>query len=244
MINIFKTPKKTVKKFSKFLAKEINNSANNKEIFFIALSGGSTPQLLFKKLNKKYKDKIDWSYVHIFWGDERCVVAEDSESNYGVAKELLLNSIEIPIENIHHINGEEDPNIEAKRYSEEILNILPIKNGLPSFDLCLLGLGSDGHTASIFPDQMELLKSDKICKVAIHPETEQRRITITGDVINNSKNVSFLVTGEAKRKVVAEIINQENGYLNYPASHINPSHGKLSWYLDEAAGSLINSEMF
>jgi len=239
MINIFKTPKKTVKKFSKYLAMEINNSANNKENFFIAISGGSTPQLLFKKLNKKYKDKINWSYVHIFWGDERCVSSESFESNYGVAKELLLNSIDIPIENIHHINGEEDPEIEAKRYSEEILKNLPIKNDLPSFDLCLLGLGSDGHTASIFPDQMELLKSDKICEVAVHPETGQKRITTTGSVINNSKKVSFLVTGESKRKVVAEIINCENGYLNYPASHIKPKNSKLIWYLDKSASQYL-----
>ena len=244
MINIFKSPKETVKEFSKYLAKEINNSTENNENFFIALSGGSTPQLLFKKLNKKYKDKIDWSYVHIFWGDERCVAAEDPESNYGMAKELLLSFIDIPKGNIHYINGEENPEEEAISYSEGMLDNLPIKNGLPCFDLCLLGLGDDGHTASIFPNQMELLNSNKICEVAIHPETEQRRITITGDVINNSKNVSFLVTGEAKRKIVAEIIDQGKGYLNYPASYIKPSHGKLSWYMDEEAGDLIHREMF
>lgn len=239
MIKIYSTPTKTVEKFAEYLERLIEKSVSKNKEFYLSLSGGSTPQRLFKELKKNYSKSIKWQYVHFFWGDERCVSVNDPESNYGVARELLLNSIDIPEENIHYINGEESPEIEAVRYSNEILKIVPIKNGLPSFDICILGLGTDGHTASIFPDQMKLLESNKICEVATHPESGQKRITITGEIINNSSKIYFLVTGESKKEVVAEILKSKDNYLKYPASHIKPSYGNLSWYLDESAGSLI-----
>ncbi len=237
--NEISTPKKTVDKFAEDLEKMINKSVSQKKYFYLALSGGSTPQLLFKVLKNKYLNKIDWSYVHIFWGDERCVEPKSSDSNYGMAFRLFLNHSNIPKNNIHRIYGEHDPKIEARRYTGELFMNVPTHKNVPIFDLIILGMGSDGHTASIFPNQIKFLESKNFCEVAVHPETKQKRITVTGMVINNAKNVSFLITGVEKSSVVSDIIKKTNDFRKYPASYINPKNGKLAWYLDKAAGKLI-----
>ncbi len=207
---------------------------------YIALSGGSTPKLLFALLAEDtYKNKIDWSKVHLFWGDERCVAPDHADSNYKMTHEQLLSKINIPSGNIHRVLGENDPEEEAKRYSKEIASLLPKENNLPVFDLVMLGMGDDGHTLSIFPHQMELLESDKICEVAVHPSSGQKRVTLTGTIANNAKNVAFLVTGKSKAEKILEILKQQKDWNKYPASYINPSKGTLYWYLDEAAAELV-----
>ena len=239
MIKIYSTQNKTVSEFAKHVSGLINESVAKDKNFYLALSGGNTAQLLFKHLKKKYLDIINWSQVHIFWGDERCVPPESEESNYGYAFKLFLQHTNIPEENIHRIHGEANEKIEAKRYSGEILMNVPTKNKLPKFDLIILGLGSDGHTASIFPDQMNLLESENICEVAVHPQTKQKRITLTGNIINNAANISFLVTGIEKAEVLADIINMKKNYKKYPGSYINPKNGKLVWYLDKSVSKFL-----
>lgn len=233
---IFNTPEETAQAVARFLSEEIKSSPSN---YFVALSGGSTPKLLFRILADEYKNKIDWKKVHFFWGDDRMVHVSSPESNYGEAKRILFDNIDIPISNIHPIDGLIPPEIEAQRYSEKILELVPIKNDLPRFDLNLLGMGEDGHTASIFPNQMQLLLSNKMCEPAWHPETKQPRVTITGKVINNSKVIVFLATGESKAEKISEIFNQTGNYLNYPASNIQATNGEMYWFLDKvAAGNL------
>jgi 6-phosphogluconolactonase len=205
----------------------------------IALSGGTTPNLLFKELAGKYKNDINWSQVDFYWADERCVPPDDPESNYGVARELLFKKAEIQQNNIRRIKGEEEPASEAQRYSEEIFNNVQKKNGLPAFDLVLLGVGDDGHTASIFPDNMDLLKSRLICDVVLHPVSGQKRITLTGSVLNNAVSVRFLVAGMNKAKVLYEIINKTDVSREYPAAFIEPSSGDMLWMLDADAGSMV-----
>jgi 6-phosphogluconolactonase len=134
--------------------------------------------------------------------------------------------------------GEEEPHAEADRYEAILKTQLPIRDGLPCFDLVLLGMGTDGHTASIFPDQMQLLHSGRICEVAIHPETGQNRITLTGSVINNAERVCFMVTGGSTASVLATILADGKGAEKYPAAHIKPTNGILEWYLDEEAAQL------
>lgn len=235
MIKIYSTPNETVKKFAEYLEELINKTTSKKKNFYIALSGGSTPQRLFKELRINYSKSIDWEFVHIFWGDERCVDPKDDESNYRITNKLLLSKIEIPEENIHRIKGEEIPSKEARRYSGEILMNVPTRNKLPKFDLVILGLGTDGHTASIFPNQIELLESENYCEVAVHPESKQKRITITGNVINNADEIVFLVTGKEKSVIISDIINKESEFNKYPASYIQPNWGKLKWFLDNKA---------
>lgn len=203
----------------------------------IALSGGSTPKVLFRLLAQDYENQINWQRVHLYWGDERCVPPDDPESNYGMTQELLLRHIDIPMANIHRVRGEHDPKEEAKRYGEIIEAELPMEGGYPIFDLIILGMGSDGHTASIFPNSMELLTAASTCAVAVHPDSGQKRITLTGPVINRAREVSFLVTGAGKTDKVRAIIRREGAYLNYPAAHIQPKSKHLSWFLDEAAAA-------
>ncbi|MFG0261155.1 MAG: 6-phosphogluconolactonase [Novipirellula sp. JB048] len=204
----------------------------------VALSGGSTPKRLFELWASEYADKIDWSRIHFFWGDERCVAPDDSESNYGVAKALLFDKIEIAEENVHRVLGEADPEEERLRYENEIYQHVEVdENAVPQFDLVILGMGSDGHTASIFPHQSQFLKSVQVCEVAIHPETAQKRITLTGPVLNRAKKVAFLITGEEKADVLAQVINKTGQFDSFPAAHIEAAD--LTFYVDHAAAKSL-----
>ncbi len=201
------------------------------DTFHLALSGGSTPKLLFAELAEHYGKQIDWQKVHLYWGDERCVPPEDNDSNYKMTKEKLLSWVDLPADNIHRIRGEANPQEEAQRYAKLLQKQLPKVNGIPVFDLVLLGMGSDGHTASIFPDRMDFLNGNEICVVATHPDSGQQRISLTGPVINAAKQIHFLVTGAAKAPIVKQIFSQEGAYQDYPAAHIQAT----AWWLDTAA---------
>jgi 6-phosphogluconolactonase len=181
---------------------------------------------------------MDWERIHLFWGDERCVPPDQEESNYGMTQKYLLNFIDIPEKNIHRVKGEYNPEKEAERYSKDIVKGVSSENGLPGFDLIMLGLGEDGHTASIFPDQMHLLNSDKVCEVSTHTSTGQKRITLTGNVINNSKRIIFLVTGKSKAEILKKIINEKKKI--YPAEFIEPVNGNLDFFIDSDAAELLD----
>jgi 6-phosphogluconolactonase len=198
----------------------------------LALSGGKTPSLLFSHLAEKYAHEVPWQKIHFWWGDERMVAPDDPESNYGLVNQLLFSIIGLPECQIHRIKGEADPEEEAKRYSLEIQSLVPMKNNWPEFDLIMLGLGDDGHTASIFPGQMQLMESEETTAVAKHPLTSQLRITLTGKVLNNAKKVVFLISGASKAGIFKEIIDNSKGAFAYPASYIHPVE-ELHWFVDE-----------
>ncbi len=207
----------------------------------VALSGGSTPKVVFDYLAAHVELEIDWSKVFFYWGDERCVAPIDSESNYKMTVDHLISKISIPKENIFRVQGENDPDAEAIRYGKVLDQSLPKANGIPQFDLVMLGMGDDGHTASIFPDSINLWDSAKNCEVATHPDSGQKRVTITGKVINNAKRVTFLVTGASKAEKVREIVKEEGNFRSYPAHLVNPASADLIWFLDEeAAKNLIS----
>lgn len=238
-ITIFSSPYQLAEKFAEELIIKISERSRAKKSLSIALSGGSTPELIFSVLGDHFSKSAPWEYVHFFWGDERCVPPDDNESNYKMTFETLLSKVSIPKENIFRIKGEDSPNDEAKRYSGLIENKVHSKFNLPHFDLIMLGLGEDGHTASIFPNQLELLNDDKVFSVVSNPSSKQLRISITGNVINNARNIVFIVTGKSKSKVVDHILNNKVEAKKYPASFINPVDGKLIWMLDETAASLL-----
>lgn len=208
---------------------------------FLALSGGSTPKLLFKLLAEEYKETIDWSRLHFFWGDERYVPHDDPESNFGVVKNLLFDHVPVAWSQVHAVDTTLSVEEAAVAYGELMTKVLPSNpDGLPIIDINMLGMGGDGHTASIFPANMgELLTDPKVCAVATHPESGQKRVTMTGPVLNASDEVAFLITGNGKTQRVAQIINQEHGAKNYPTAHIQPTSGKLIWFLDEAAAAEV-----
>jgi len=240
IVNYKINKRNTIEELSDDFAQLIIDELNKKQGFIsVALSGGSTPKKLFVHLAENYKLKINWKRIKFFWGDERCVPPDDPESNYKLAKDFLFSKVDIPEENIFRVYGESIPEEEAVRYSEIIREILPIKNNLPVFNIVLHGLGEDGHTASIFPDRLDLINSRNICDIAEHPITKQKRITLTGSVINNSKNIVFLVTGTSKSKIVDIIIKKKEGSDKLPASFIHPVNGSLIWYLDNDAAKIL-----
>lgn len=237
-LHIYPSKEELAQNFAAHLAHLISQ----KEEVHVALSGGSTPKVVFQALAKQYASAIDWHRVHIYWGDERAVPPADAESNYKMAADNLLGSVALPESQIHRIRGEEPPEKEAIRYSSVLRENLPMVNGTPQFDLVILGMGDDGHTASIFPDNIRLWYARENCVVATHPETGQQRITITGKLINNAREVAFLVTGEGKSEKVREVIRQMDGYTAYPAALVAPNPGTLSWFLDmDAAAGLISA---
>lgn len=245
-IKKFETAKDLSEGLAKNLKEEIKKKSGIKEKFFLSLSGGSTPRLLFKILaDPPFAQDINWDYVHLFWGDERCVPPEDDESNYGMTKNLLLDKIKIPQENIHRIKGEAIPEGEASRYSEEIKNTVLIKNGLPRFDYIILGMGEDGHTASLFPGKELHAVSQNISGVAEktintdNGEKVQKRISLTKDAICNGGKILFLVTGNKKAQTLSEIIKEKPSSNNYPAAGIHNIFGYSEWWIDEAAASVL-----
>jgi 6-phosphogluconolactonase len=206
------------------------------EKFTVALSGGGTPTVFFTCLaSAPFREEICWEKVHFFWGDERCVPPDHAESNYRMTRETLLDHILIPAENIHRIRGEVAAPAEAQRYAGEMGHFLEIAaNGFPIFDWIILGLGTDGHTASLFPNALSLREETQFCVAAVHPQTGQQRVSLTLPVINQARRVSFLVTGSEKANLVRKIIQTEE-LADLPAARVKPAFGRLEWYLDEAA---------
>lgn len=214
----------------------LHETASQEKSINIAISGGSTPLSIFRQLAMSELPG-EWKHVNIYWVDERCVPSSDEQSNYGNASRVFLKPVSYPAERIFRIRGEADPDQEAERYGQLLLDSLPLKNGFPVFDWIWLGLGADGHTASIFPDQIGLWNSKRPCVVARHPETGQKRISINGGVINAARRVAFLVAGQDKSNVVNEIVMKEGDYLSYPAFYVAPHSGYIEWYLDMEATS-------
>jgi 6-phosphogluconolactonase len=178
------------------------------KIFHIAFSGGNTPSLMFDLWANEYRADTDWKRMRIFWVDERCVPADDSDSNYGNMRNLLLSKVPIAEEYIHPICGANEPYTEALRYSEVVRNYVPhCGKDNPRFDIVLLGAGDDGHTASIFPGQEYLLSSMlHPYEVSFKPYTGQKRVGMSGRTIFNADRVIFLITGKSKKQVVHDIV--------------------------------------
>ncbi len=232
-VHVYDTKISVAKHFAAYLEKEIKG----RDQYHMALSGGSTPRILFEELSRTDHYAIDWEKVHLYWGDERCVPPDDEQSNYKMTCDYLLRNIRIPEGNIHRIMGENEPSVEALRYGILLERELPSVSDKPVFDMVILGMGEDGHTASIFPHEIHLWDSDQNCEVATHPESGQKRVTITGKLINHSREVAFLVTGKGKADKVSGILKEAKGYTQYPAALVKPLEGKLSWFLDAGAAS-------
>lgn len=219
------------------ISNEVIKAIADNRSCYIALSGGNTPRVVYERLAEEpYATKTGWENVHLFWGDERCVPPGHPDSNFKMVSDALLGRISIPGENVHRIMGENRPDKEADRYIGEIENAFGVAKGhIPRFDLVLLGLGNDGHTASLFPGSPSLDEKEKICTTSVHPESGRKRVTLTLVLINAAARVLFLVTGKEKSGIVQEILNRENGYLSYPAAKVKPVDGSLEWFLDRNA---------
>lgn len=227
-IEIFENPKE-IAAYLAVLIKELTSKSD----ISIALSGGFTPEKIYTHLASNHP-LLPWDNIHLFWGDERMVPPDDPQSNFLMVKNSLLNHISIPNQNIHRIQGEENALAESNRYSEIIES-----SNKGKFDLILLGLGTDGHIASIFPGQINLFETNKICVTGLHPESKQIRISITGKTINSASLIVFMVTGKSKSGIVYDIIHQKGDWQKYPASYVKPENGTIIWLLDNEAASQL-----
>lgn len=206
--------------------------------FAVALSGGSTPRVLYAMLvADQFRQLVPWSEVHLFWGDERCVPPDHPESNFGMVREVLLDKAPIPAQNIHRMPAEhEDPRLAADAYEQTLRAFFGLKMGeVPCFDLILLGLGEDGHTASLFPRTTALAETERLV-VSNHVEKlGTDRLTLTVPVVNQAANVVFLVAGKSKASVLREVLEGEYQPQHLPSQLIHPVKGKLVFLVDRDA---------
>jgi len=218
------------------------NSIAAKKRFAVAISGGSTPRRLYTILGSEtYRDQVDWQSVHFFWADERCVSKDDEASNFKMAFDAFLSKIALPEENIHRIKGEEAPDKAARDYEKEIRRFHG-GSEWPEFDLIILGVGEDGHTASLFPGSKAIEETIRLAIPVYLEERKKNRVTLTLPVLNNADQVLFLVAGHSKAAVLSEIFGEAERRKLLPAGLINLVHRNMVWLIDqEAAGKLRGS---
>ncbi|MEP6984061.1 MAG: 6-phosphogluconolactonase [Chloroflexota bacterium] len=215
-----------------------NTSISQAGRFSIALSGGSTPKTLFQQLAADYKQKIDWNNTQVFWSDERCVPPDDADSNYKMARETLLDIVPLPASNIYRIKGELQPADGAAQYESTLRSYF--HDQLPRFDLIMLGMGDDGHTASLFPGTDAVNERQRwVIPNHVVSAKQTWRITLTVPVINNAANVMFLVAGTGKAERLKQVIQGEFKPNELPSQLIKPTDGNLIWAVDQAAASLL-----
>ena len=206
--------------------------------FSVALAGGSTPRVLYSLLaGKEYASKLDWARIHIFWGDERCVAPNHEDSNYRMAFEVMLRHLPIPVKQIYRMEGEIEPKKSAKDYENQLQNFFAGKP--PRFDLILLGLGADGHTASLFPGTKALNETNRWVLANYVRKLSTWRLTMTASLINQAANVTFLVSGKGKPAALQRVLVGRYSPEEIPAQIIRPDHGQLRWLMDAEAAALL-----
>jgi 6-phosphogluconolactonase len=203
--------------------------------FSIAVAGGNTPKRVYELLaSERYRSRIEWSSVHAFFGDERCVPPDHPDSNYRMVTESLLSQVPIPAVNVHRMRGEGDPALSARLYEEE-LRVFFAAAAWPRFDLILLGMGDDGHTASLFPGTAALREKKAWVVANWVEQLKTLRLTLTAPAICHAAQIVFLVTGEAKARRLQEVLSSRRDPERLPAQLIQPVDGSLEWLVDKAA---------
>lgn len=237
-IKVFDNDEIFIKETADFIISLAGKAIKEKERFVVSLSGGNTPNKLFALLaTEEYSDKINWQRTFIFWGDERCVRLDDKLNNAHVAITLLLDKVPIPPLNVFPIPVNLPPAQAAVQYEQTIKSFFG--NEEPAFDLILLGLGENAHTASLFPYTDVLHEETKLVKEVYVEEQSMYRVTMTAPLINRAHNITFLVSGKSKAEVIKTIFTEPYQPEKYPAQLIKPTNGKLFWFLDKDAAALI-----
>jgi 6-phosphogluconolactonase len=209
--------------------------------FSLCLSGGSTPAATYDMLGSKFQFSIDWKEIQLFWGDERCVPPDDAASNYAMTVRTLLSKLTLKPSQVHRIYGEKSPAEAADAFESDLRSHFGLGAGeFPRFDMVLLGLGENSHTASLFPGSPALHEAERLAvPVEVDDPTQRHRITMTPPVINNSARVMFLAAGAEKAQAVWNILKGPRDIDQFPAQVVAPDHGEVIWLLDKAAASLI-----
>jgi 6-phosphogluconolactonase len=240
---VFPTAQDLALASARLFAAKVELAVATRGIARVAISGGSTPQATFKLLadpEQPFLTTIPWDKLQLFWVDERCVPPDHPESNYGVARELLLSKVPIPASNIFRMEGELDPEEAANRYESYLRNSMKLEGAeSPAFDLLGLGMGDDGHTASLFPRTDALEAIGRLCVANHVPQKDTWRLTLTWPVINQAAEVYFELAGAAKAGILAEVLTGPRDPERLPSQLIRPSNGKLLFLLDEAAAAKL-----
>ena len=240
-VNIFKSPQEVLEKLADYFITAARESIAERGKFSVALSGGSSPKKLYEMLASTYKDKVDYSKVYFFFGDERNVAQTDPESNYLMAKKALFDPLNIAETQIFAVDTSVEPKAAAKKYLDVLNNF---SNGLKTqLDLVLLGLGDNSHTASLFPNTHVLLDEVPSVKEVFLEDQKVCRITMNAPLINNAHHIAFLVYGEGKAAAVHHVIEDAMDINEFPAQLIKPVNGELQWFLDEAAASKLTKSL-
>ncbi|MDB9822597.1 6-phosphogluconolactonase [Deltaproteobacteria bacterium] len=215
-------------------------AVTNKGHFVTAISGGISPGYMHRLLAEdSYLSKIPWSKTHIFWVDERCVPENDTASNYGEARRDFLDIVPIPSDQIHNMPVEVSPEEGAQSYQQELIKFFRLKRGeLPVFDLIFMGIGPDGHTASLFPGNRALEENKRLILSVKGGDPRVHRLTMTFPVLNNARKTAFLVSGNSKSEILWKVLKQRQKGL--PAQMIKPVKGELIWLIDREAASLLD----
>lgn len=224
---------------AKWIADTISETLKSKDRFTIALSGGSTPQKLHTILAASpYKEQVDWSRVHFFWGDERAVPFEDNRNNAKMAFDTLLDHVPVQKENIHVMRTDISPEESADEYENKLKEYFSsTDNAKDSFDLVLLGMGDDGHTLSLFPGLPVVHESQRWATAFFLQQQDMFRITLTAPIVNRSAKIAFLVAGAGKAPALKEVLKGKYDPDKYPSQQIKPIHGELVWFVDKAAAA-------
>lgn len=237
-IHVAKDPQELSQIAGQLFFKKAQDAIKTSGRFSVALSGGSTPKRFYQHLADDFAERINWDMVHLFWGDERNVAPDHKDSNFRMVNETLLKSLPIP-PNIYRIKGENKPKSAAKGYENEILNYFGENEVV--FDLIFLGMGDDGHTASLFPESKALDINDRWVTENYIEKLNAWRITFTSKTINAARDIIFLVSGTGKAKILKNVLETQSG--TYPSQMIQPTNGNILWLIDEAAANELNKKI-
>ncbi len=237
-VNIFPTKVELVKAAAEKLIATVNAAIHERRRCALALAGGTTPRDVYALLaTEDYRRRVDWSKVFLFWGDERCIPPQHPDSNFRMVNDSLLSCIAIPAENVFRIKGELAPAAASNEYEKHLEDFFGGR--LPQFDLILLGLGEDGHTASLFPGASALEETHRRVISVFVPKLNTHRITLTLPVINKARHVMFIVSGKSKSAIVPRILKSNQPAKELPATLVQLQNGQLDWLLDAEAASLL-----
>jgi 6-phosphogluconolactonase len=236
LIKVYKTKEELFSDAAELFFSEAKIAINSHGKFSVALSGGSTPAPLYELLSSgEYRSRIDWKLIHFFWADERCVPKDHKDSNFRLAYELFLSKQPVPEPNLHRIRGELGAAQAASAYETDLMNFFS-DSELPAFDLIFLGVGTDGHTASIFTEAESTDNVSRITLPVFVKKLDSYRVSLSLQVLNNALTAAFLVAGKSKAQIMREIIE---GRSDCPAAGVHPEQGRTIWLLDQEAASRL-----
>lgn len=233
-LTVYESKDRLAEAAARLFVEKAKRAMDNSGRFAVVLAGGSTPKSAYELLAGTYRDDVDWSGVHVFFGDERSVPPDHEDSNYRMANEALLSRV--PVGSVHRVRGELPPPEAAADYESELRGFF---GGPPVFDLVLLGIGEDGHTASLFPRTPALDVTDRLAAANPVEKLGTTRITLTIPALNASREVAFLVAGEGKAEALQEILEGDADPHDYPAKLVRPAGG-VAWMADRAAARLLS----